>query len=114
MALVTVTVNPVPVCTGNAVCSFVLYNSDTDMPIRTLADEDTVSISADCSNNPTSCSFEAVVASPEGATQSVILDLNGGSFRTEGKPPYMLGGDFGAGANIMPIQTSGIWLLVQM
>ncbi len=87
MALVTVTVNPVPVCTGNAVCSFVLYNSDTNMAIRALAAGDTVSIIADCSNDSTKCNIEAVVASPEGATQSVRLNLNGGSARTESTPP---------------------------
>jgi len=110
MALVTVTVNPVPVCTGNAVCSFVLYNSDTDMAIRALADGDTVSISADCSNDPTKCNIEAVVASPEGATQSVKLNLNGGSVRTESAFPYMLGGDTGAGADINRIPEPGLAL----
>ena len=94
--------------TGNVITGFALYNGLTDAFIKTLVNGDTVSLSADCSGGVTGCNIEAVVPSPEGDTQSVRLNLDGGPipggpFRNENGAPYFLGGDTAGDVFDLPI-----------
>ena len=84
---------------GNVITAFRLYNAATDQYIKDLVPGSTVNLSAECSGSVSGCSIEAVVPSPEGATQSVRLNLDGGPippgpYRNENGAPYFLGGGF--------------------
>ena len=93
---------------GNIVTGFELYNSASNAPLRVLNNGDTVNLGIDCSGSMAGCNVRAVVPSPEGDTQSVRLNLDGGPippgpFRNENGAPYFLGGDTAGDVFDLPI-----------
>ena len=106
---ITITVNAVVVCTGNTICGFELHEAGQPVGssfIRVLNDGDTVSLSAECNGSAFGCNIEAMVASPEGATDAVRLSLAGvvppNANRRERAFPYFLGGDTAGTVDVLP------------
>jgi len=104
-AIQTVTVTVQPPVDPNSIVSFNVYNADTNQLIGSLGATFSRASCGGCAIN-----IEAVANSPEGATQSVFLNLDNGVFtRTESGAPYMLGGDTGGNifTNADPFLTQG-------
>lgn len=66
---------------------FVLVNADSDMPIREIAEGDTLDLDAESSNLNIQAAFLGV--------GSVVFTLDGTDIKTETAPPYAIAGDVG-------------------
>ena len=102
-----------PVVGGNVISGFRLFNAATNAFIKDLTPGITVSLAGECSGSVAGCNIEAAVPSPEGDTQSVRLNLDGGvipggPFRNENGAPYFLGGDTGGNVFVLPVGVSYI------
>ena len=104
-----------PVLNDNRVVGFELYNASSDAFLRNLENGGSISLDADCNGSVAGCNIRVVVASEEGATQSVRINLDqgpvppsGGPSRTEKGAPYFLGGDTTGDVFPLPIGESYI------
>lgn len=73
---------------------FVLVDSDNDIPIREIAEGDTLDLDMETTNLNVQAAFSKV--------GSVVFTLNGVDVRTETAPPYALAGDVGGDYNPLP------------
>jgi hypothetical protein len=80
-----------PVAAPTRVVEFVLYNADTDLPIRTLQPGETLSLQQLGTRN---LNIRAITY-PE-VVGSVIFYIDGNQKRLQESEPYTLGGDSGA------------------
>jgi len=101
--------------TNNQITGFVLYNASTNLPVPgfVLNGLTNVDLSEHCNGKVDGCNVRAVATSEENGTQSIRLNLDGGSippgsFRNENGAPYFLGGDTGGDVFPLPIGASYI------